>query len=413
MSRFEFVGRLCRVPGPSSSSDHRRRRRTSRSLRFNGLECLEGRAVPATINATGVISSAAVGPNFNFTINLTNASSSDSGVGTFWYAWVPGEDFLASRPISVSPPPGWTANITNMGPGDGFAIQFVANSAANDVQPGSSMSFSFTSADPPSSVDGHSPFFPGTPVNTAFVYPQGPFSDAGHQLVVAPAATPAPTPSPSPAPSPSPTPAPPVTVLGVQEVTSNRHSVTQLVVDLSGSVDAAQADNIADFRLTAANGNASFTARNSPVLRLRSAAFNPTNDTVTLTLRKAISRTKPVELTINGTSPSGLQDSSGQPIDGNGDGVAGGNAVVRISRAGIVLNPVAPARPAARRAVLPMPTRTIAPAASQTNPPVAIGTAPDPQSLALGTTLLPPPVAIGTMPPAQPGVTQFPQYPLF
>ena len=121
----------------------------------------------ATINASAVISSTAAGADTNYTIDLTNASSSNSGIGTFWYAWVPGEDFLATSPVSVSPPAGWTDNITNMGAGDGFAIQFLANSAANDVQPGSSLSFSFTSADSPASVNGNSAFYPGTPVGTS------------------------------------------------------------------------------------------------------------------------------------------------------------------------------------------------------------------------------------------------------
>ncbi len=412
MFRHAFVGPLRRFLGATSPSGGRRGRRTSRARRFGGLEYLEGRAVPATLNASGVISSVAAGANFNDTITLTNASSSDSGVGTFWYAWVPGEDFLASRPISVSPPPGWTANITNMGPGDGFAIQFVANSAANAVQPGSSMNFSFTTADPPSSVNGNSPFFPGTPVNTSFVYPQGPFSDAGHQLVVTPTTSSTPTPSPSP--SPTPTSTSPVTVLGVQEVKAGKKAVTQLVVDLGGAVAAAQADNIANYRLTAANGKGSFTARNSPVLKVRSAVFNSANDTVTLTLRKPLSVAKTVELTINGTSPSGLQDSSGQLIDGNGDGVAGGNAVVRISRAGFTLNPVAVVRPAASRIVPPVVSRNIPPVVSRNIPPVVTGTIPTQQQpVAIGTTILPQPVAIGLTPPSQPVSSLPPGYTVF
>src|SRR5881275_856778 len=145
MSGSFFAGRLHRILGGLASGGYKRRRSWAR--RFTGLEYLEGRALMATINASAVISSAPAGPNFNYTITLANASSSNSGIGTFWYAWVPGQDFLATSPISVSPPPGWSDNITNMGPGDGFAIQFLANSPANDVQPGSSLSFSFTSAD--------------------------------------------------------------------------------------------------------------------------------------------------------------------------------------------------------------------------------------------------------------------------
>src|SRR3954469_7823074 len=253
MSRSLFVTRLHRVLGALSPGGGHKTRR-SRARRFSGLESLEGRALMATINASAVISSTPAGAGFNHSITLTNDSSSNSGIGTFWYSWVPGEDFLATRPTSVTPPPGWPDNITNMGPGDGFAIQFLANSPANDVQPGSSSRFSFTSADSPTSVSGNSAFFPGTPVGTSFVSPQGPFSDAGHQFVMTPAPAPSPTPTPTPSPSPTPTPAPtpsptpPVAVVGVQDMKNKRHLVTEIVVDFSGPVNAAQADNVATFR---------------------------------------------------------------------------------------------------------------------------------------------------------------------
>ena len=170
--------------------------------------------MPATINASTVVSAAAAGSNFNYTVTLSNASSSSSGIGTFWYAWTPGQDYMASNPASVSPPSGWTDTVTHAGTGDGYAIQFVANSAANDVKPGSSLNFAFQSASTPSSVEGNSVDFPGTPVGTSVVYPGAPFSDGGHQFVVTAASSPTPTPTPTgtptptPAPTPSPTPAP-------------------------------------------------------------------------------------------------------------------------------------------------------------------------------------------------------------
>jgi trimeric autotransporter adhesin len=100
--------------------------------------------------------------------------------------WVPGEDFLATNPISESPPPGWTDIITNAGAGDGFAIQFDASSPSNDLQPGASLNFGFTSADDPASVNGNSVFYPGTPTSTSFVYSIGPFEGVSDQLVVTP-----------------------------------------------------------------------------------------------------------------------------------------------------------------------------------------------------------------------------------
>ena len=283
----------------------------------------------ATINASATISSVADGPNFKYTLTLNNSSTSNSGIGTFWYAWVPGEDFMTSSPRSVTPPSGWTDNITHGGSNDGFAIQFLADSAASAVQPGSSLTFSFVSADAPASINGNSVDFPGMPVGTAFVYPGAPFSDAGHEFVATPVSAPAPTPS--------------VTVVSVLDVKNKKHLVTEIVVDFSAPVNAAEAESLATYRLATANGKGSFTAKNSPLLKLRSAVFNPINDTVTLTPKKAFALAKPVELTIKGTAPSGLHDSSGQLIDGADNGTAGSNAVALIRRTGVTLNPVIPA----------------------------------------------------------------------
>ena len=97
------------------------------------------------------------------------------------------------------------------------------------------------------------------------------------------------------------------------------------------------------------------------MIALRSAVFNPANDTITLIPRKAFALTRPVELTINGTSPSGVQDSSGQLIDGDDDGTAGGNAVAVIRRNGVTLNPVAPVPSSATIPIFPPGRRWSAP----------------------------------------------------
>jgi hypothetical protein len=405
MSRSFFTRPLRRIlDALSPGGGHKKRR--SRARRFTGLENLEGRALMATINASGVISSAAAGADTNYTINLTNASSSDAGIGTFWYAWVPDQDFLATSPISVSPPAGWTDNITNDGPGDGFGIQFLANGPANDVQPGSSLNFSFTSADSPASVNGNSAFYPSTPTSSSTVYPQGPFSDAGHELVVTPSQAPTPTPTPSPTPTSSTS--PPVTVVNVQDVKGKKNLVNEIVVDLSGPVNAAQADNLATYRLAAANGTGSFTAKNSAVVKLRSAEFNPANDTITLTPRKAFALTKPVELTISGTAPSGLQDISGQLIDGDDNGTAGGNAVAVIRRTGVTLNPVAPV-PAPPRATIPIiPTRPVVVTPTPTASPVAPSPTPTAPPVVVMPTPTAPPVVVTPTPTAPPGGPSYP-----
>jgi hypothetical protein len=141
-------------------------------------------ASAADIFPSGVVSSKPDGADFDYTITLTNSSSSKASIGTFWFAWIPGEDFMGAPPLSVTSPTGWKDRVTNGGPGDGFAIQFVSNSSSDNVAIGGSLTFQFESALTPAQIAGDSPFYPGTPVETAFVYPVGPFSDAGHQFVV-------------------------------------------------------------------------------------------------------------------------------------------------------------------------------------------------------------------------------------
>jgi hypothetical protein len=144
-------------------------------------------------NAANITPSASLtwvpdGPNFDYTISLHNSSSSDASIGTFWFAWVPGSDFLATSPLSVTDPTGWTSMITHFPnvPTNGFAIQWTtgSDSSAANVAPGASLNFKFTSSDTPGALAGDSIFDPGTPVTTSFVYPGAPFSDNGHQFIV-------------------------------------------------------------------------------------------------------------------------------------------------------------------------------------------------------------------------------------
>jgi hypothetical protein len=294
------------------------------------VESLERRALLANITASGVISSTPIDGNYDYSITLSNSGSSSAAVGTFWYAWiaVPNEDFLATRPISITPPAGWTDSITHSGASDGYAILYSANSSAYDVQPGSALDFNFTSADAPASVNGDSKYYPGTAVGTSVVYPTIPFSDGGHQFVV----TLAPTVSGPPA---------PVTLTLVQPVFNKKHLVTEILATFSGAVNAPEAQETGIYRLVTPGTHGSLTAKNAGSIKLRSAVYDAASDTVTLTPKKAFSLSKPVELTINGNPPSSLQDTFGQVIDGDHNGQPGGNAVAVLRRNGVTLDAVA------------------------------------------------------------------------
>ena len=258
MSRDQIGTRLTQVIGAITAGNRSKMPPRTNMRRSPQLESLEGRALMATINASATFSSVPDGADFQYTLTLNNSSTSNSGIGTFWYAWVPGKDFLATSPIAVTPPAGWTDNVTHGGSTDGYAIQFVASSPAYDVPAGSAMTFSFVSADAPSSVDGNSVDYPTTPVNTFFVYPGAPFSDAGHQFIATQTQTSTPTPtSPTPTPtSASPTPTPTATAQPLVSVTdvelefNKKRMVTQITIDFSGAINAGEAGEVTTYRLT-------------------------------------------------------------------------------------------------------------------------------------------------------------------
>ena len=153
-------------------------------------------AAPATASeaASATFASTQLSPtSWQYSLTLNDTGTTD--LGTFWFAWVPGKDFMATAPSAIADPAGWTAITTHAGAADGYAIQWKAGAGAL-LTPGQSLSgFMFDSSMSPAEMEGDSPFFPGTPVTTTFVYQGAPFSDAGVEFLVTPAAAAVPEPS--------------------------------------------------------------------------------------------------------------------------------------------------------------------------------------------------------------------------
>ncbi|QEH31607.1 hypothetical protein OJF2_00720 [Aquisphaera giovannonii] len=146
---------------------------------------LAGRADAGPLNVTGLLSWTPDGANFDYSITLTNLATSTDSIQTFWFAWVPGEDFLTTSPLSATPPSGWTSLVTHFPnlPTNGYAIQFKTSTDA--IAPGESRVFQFTSPDAPAVVTGHSTFFDHPPIGTSFVYSGQPFQGDSLRFVVA------------------------------------------------------------------------------------------------------------------------------------------------------------------------------------------------------------------------------------
>jgi hypothetical protein len=122
---------------------------------------------------------------FRYTIDLNNTGTTT--VGTLWYSWVPGEDFLPASPTNVVGPTGWTATVTQEFANDGFGIQWV-----NTVSPLASgntlLGFRFDSHSTPAELRANSLVETTIPVGTSFIYaglPEAP-GDNGFQFTIAP-----------------------------------------------------------------------------------------------------------------------------------------------------------------------------------------------------------------------------------
>jgi cyclophilin family peptidyl-prolyl cis-trans isomerase len=133
----------------------------------------------------------------------------------------------------------------------------------------------------------------------------------------------------------APTP-PVVNVQNVTVATNKRGMVTQLDVAFNGPVNTSQADKTKIYRLVYPNRQGAVAAGNAAAARLRSAMYNTATDSVTLTLSKPLAlKARALDLVIDGTSPSGLEDVVGRYLDGADNGQPGSNAVVSISKNGV------------------------------------------------------------------------------
>ncbi|HKI20425.1 MAG TPA: peptidylprolyl isomerase [Isosphaeraceae bacterium] len=133
--------------------------------------------------------------------------------------------------------------------------------------------------------------------------------------------------------------APPVvSVQNVALATNKKHMVSQIDVTFSGQVNATEAGGTQIYDLAYPNKKGSYTARNAVGVKLRSAVYNTATDTVTLTPRKPFAlKAQALQLVIDGTSPSGLQDMVGRYLAGANNGQAGTDAVVSISKNGVIV----------------------------------------------------------------------------
>ena len=172
----------------ASRTTNCRHDRPPRTLILVGLATalVLGFAASASAQAPGAKATLSTVNSGTYALTLDNTGSTT--IGTFWYSWVPGKDFMpGAEPTAILSPPGWTDMVTGSGnSSDGYAIQWTATSSANDLAAGSSLSgFEFDSTLSATQLtSGLSPAFSTFPVGTSVTYTGAPFSSTGDTFVV-------------------------------------------------------------------------------------------------------------------------------------------------------------------------------------------------------------------------------------
>jgi hypothetical protein len=111
---------------------------------------------------------------------ITLDDTGSTNLGSFWYSWIPGVDYMSVSPTNVQSPTGWGDTITHTGPSDGYAIQWVNNSGPALTAGNSLSGFSFNTTLAPSTLAS-------PPNNYAYVYqgvPETPPDTSGAFLEV-------------------------------------------------------------------------------------------------------------------------------------------------------------------------------------------------------------------------------------
>ena len=128
-----------------------------------------------------------------------------------------------------------------------------------------------------------------------------------------------------------------VTFAGVHlaKIKQGKHrTVTVIVVQFSGALDAATANTLANFSVVTAGKNKKSGTHDEKTVALVRATYNATSHTVTLTPRNPLVLSPSLQLHINA---AGLVDVSGLPLTANNNGRPGGSFTAVLSKRGITI----------------------------------------------------------------------------
>lgn len=144
--------------------------------------CSVAAPLHAQLQASATVTSTQVNAStYHYEMVLKNTGTTT--IGSFWFAWIPGQDFMPSAPTNIGSPLYWGASVTHGGATDGYGIQWTTPYAVYYLPAGLSFGgFSFDSAMTPAQLAAGM-------TGTSFVYIGPPQGDPGFSFVVTSATT--------------------------------------------------------------------------------------------------------------------------------------------------------------------------------------------------------------------------------
>jgi hypothetical protein len=103
-----------------------------------------------------------------------------------------------------------------------------------------------------------------------------------------------------------------------------------LVLTFDEALNPGLADDVADYQLVVAR------RKHRTTLAIRSVAYDSAMQTVTLTPARRLNRNQHYQLTIKGTGPTGVADTRGNLLDGQGNGQPGSDFVTTVTASNFV-----------------------------------------------------------------------------
>ncbi len=108
---------------------------------------------------------------------------------------------------------------------------------------------------------------------------------------------------------------------------------TQFIITFDTPLTASTANDLANYKLVSAGRDKKFGTKDDVTIPISTVTYSSFNDTVTLTT-KLIPINEELELTVRGTAPNGVTNTTGTLLDGANNGTSGTNFVSQFSGVG-------------------------------------------------------------------------------